>query len=582
MYSQRRYRHFLQAAKRQTWPTCIVAVEAFSENTQASNVARACDANLRCWTAETATFSNGILQRKWQHSGDTVADWWNCLEHNLRYHQNLWVVSWHASRIAGLLGLWEEMECKRSYLVGSDTRSNPDSSSEGSHSFQGYCVLQNPPTIISFKRQHFPGTVTWTDMRNFGYSKSTELGKGHTLPQQMLGTLADIMSFLREKNLGSVRPTTGSQSLYSWKFRFLKHSIHVSTNETQNNLGQAALFGGRNECFRLGEIQGPITQFDINSLYPSVYCRYPLPLRCRYVRCNPSDSDIATAIRGKNCIARVLVQTDVANVPKRDGRGTYFPIGRISTVVAYPELEVILDTCRLCRITELATFDLDFAFREYGQALYACRLEANSRGDRHIARYIKSCLVSLPGKFGQRQKRWRISSNQSCPEPWSTWVRQNKQGGIVRCRSLGWTVEEEFESGLSPEAVPEISAWVNSWGRRILLELMQNACKQNVYYSDTDSIWTNAQGSDKIRAIQGWDTSGLGEIREVNTYASVQFNGLKHYIADGTTTCAGDGQVYDCFGRYICTRKSNSVVKPYLHGSVQSDLTVKPLICEDF
>jgi DNA polymerase type B, organellar and viral len=574
---QSRYRHFLRPITRVHYPRKIVAV-------QTTDVSGS-------W--EAASSSGGLF------SGDNPESWWRAVRALLRHDQHIHVVSYCAYACSIELGFWERLEDGRIILTGYDPRcQNPARGSRGQNK-AGYWVLENPPTILSFRLSDAEGQITWLDIRNFGCSEWTEITDKPISVRSVLTTLLDIMSFLTTTRLGPFCSTSASQAFSIFKNRYLRHTIHVSTNQRQNSLATAALYGGRNECYRLGRIPGHVTQFDYNSLYPAVYSKFPLPVRLRDIRDMPCDSDIAAGIAGKNCIARVEVETETPCVPYRRGKNLIFPVGRFRTALCWPELDLALKECKSVRIREIATYDLEPVLSEFGRDLYGYRLAAKRDGKIVLSRYIKSLLVSIVGKFGQRNKRWQFSPSQKAPGPWQAWYGRDEQGKGCRYRSVAWVVEREVDNGLGYESVPEIAAWVTSWGRRILWEEMCRAGRNSIYYVDTDSLWIDAENTTAISAMHERTGGDLGALRTVASYGAVEFAGLKHYTADGASTPRAarlnvlPGSIpADNATRYLgiaeCVGERTSPIKAglvqdvqkcgeYTHGIVMPDLTVRPI-----
>lgn len=601
---QKRHRHFIRPVTRLVYPTQIAAVAIDAYDCQSDNVEPSSGIGIVQWTVATAALKNGIVQKSWQSCGCSAATFWQYIEQLLRHNTSILLVSANTWIESIILGFWQGLEDGRLYLDGFDPRNASRQPNERCGNNRGYWVIENPPTILNFRLKSAQGSIKWIDLRNFGLSKWIGTVSGSISAQLILGTLLDILRFLREKNLGSLQTTAASQALHSYKYRYLRHTIHVSTNETQNTLAKASLFGGRNECYRLGEIQGPITQFDFNSLYPAVYSREALPVRLQDIRSNPSNSDIASAIKSKNCIASVMVDTDVPCLPKRQGKTLIFPVGRFWTTICWPELEIALNECKSVRITCLATYDMELAFADYANELYDYRVAYNAKGSGAVGACIKSMLVSLPGKFGQSSKLWQFCKDQRAPGPWRVWYHRNADGSLTKRRSVAWYVEEERRNGLGYESVPEIAAWVNSWGRRILLEEMKRVGRERIVYVDTDSLWVYGTDWCSNRANFTQSTTELGKMRIVDTYKQVALHGLKHYEtisysgSKNSTPCkhnanyAGGGVSglagisWHCHSgippKLPVYTKVGTGCGPYTHGKVHPDLSVSPIELEEW
>jgi len=263
-----------------------------------------------------------------------------------------------------------------------------------------------------------------------------------------------------------------------------------------------------------------------------------------------------------------------------------------------------LNECKTVRITAIATYDMAPALREFAETLYSLRNDARHEGNRRLAKYIKTLLVCLPGKFGQKLRRWQISDDQTCPGPWQRWYKTDNQGRMGARRSVSWIVEEQVDAGLGYESVPAIAAWVNSWGRRILWEWMKNVGREKIYYCDTDSIWVRGDDSECYQLPSVNTSDKLGAIRLVDRYSETEIRGLKHYTVDGklsprpASDMPGLWSQLDCNGsdgQWISgatisgtspqlgrKRVPNASIKPYAHGRVLRDGTVLPLVLEEW
>jgi DNA polymerase type B, organellar and viral len=601
---QKRHRHFIRPVTRVEYPKCIVAVACDFGAEGGTDVLRVSHGSLRGWTTATATLNHGDLQRVFHDESHLADSFWDYLAYVVKNHGSATIVSWQAWVDSIILGFWERLEDGRVYLSGIDPRAPIPRPRDRAKYGNGYWVLENPPSILKFRLRGVQGSLTWLDMRNFGLSALTGTQAESSQPARTLGIFLDLCAFLRERNLGGLKATSASQALYTWKYRFLRHTIHVSTDQKQNQLATDAIHGGRNECYQLGKIAGQVRQYDYNSLYPSVYVREPVPIRCREIIDSPSEWQVNSARAEKSCIARIRVETAVPCLPKKiDGR-LVFPVGRFETTVCYPELELAYEHARTVRVLELGIYDLDYALRDYGEELYRLRGHYHAAESKHVGAFIKALLVSLPGKMGQRNRRWQFSPRQTAERPWHLFYARNSQDKIGRHRSVAWHVEEEIDAGLGFESVPEITAWVNSWGRRKLWEEMCNAGRNRTVYCDTDSIWVigNAE-TDSLNSCRA-DERGLGKLRFVASYGEVTFHGLKHYTADGVATPAtrirasGDGEVRGAsligFAgiSWYCSHGVTAkipVAQPvstdcgeYQHGIVQPDGSVKPLVLEEW
>src|SRR5258708_40080701 len=88
---------------------------------------------------------------------------------------------------------------------------------------------------------------------------------------------------------------------------------------------------GRNECYRLGEIQGPIYYRDINSMYLSVMRGNQFPTKLIAYKKRVNLDDIPEYCSSRLVTARVKISTDRPLYPLRDLNKLLFPIGEFDT-----------------------------------------------------------------------------------------------------------------------------------------------------------------------------------------------------------------------------------------------------------
>jgi len=64
--------------------------------------------------------------------------------------------------------------------------------------------------------------------------------------------------------------TAASLSKLIFRTHYIKNSCLYTLNKDDERFIRASYFGGRNECFAIGEIKGPLYYYDFTSLYPAV------------------------------------------------------------------------------------------------------------------------------------------------------------------------------------------------------------------------------------------------------------------------------------------------------------------------
>lgn len=196
------------------------------------------------------------------------------------------------------------------------------------------------------------------------------------------------------------------------------HRFGCGTQNYDAQFRKSFYFGGRNQVFRAGKIQGPLELYDVNSMYPYVMknCLHPL------------DSDVETYDReiGRTCFLRVT--------GKQVG-----PIGAFPTRTESGSLDFTRESGEFCvsihewqTALEFGMFKPDRVIRTYNwrnrgsfdvfiDHFYDARLKAEAEGDKLHKLFYKYILNSAYGKFAQNPENffdWQILSGAERPEPW--------------------------------------------------------------------------------------------------------------------------------------------------------------------
>ena len=205
---------------------------------------------------------------------------------------------------------------------------------------------------------------------------------------------------------------------------------------------------------------------------------------------------------------------------------------------------------------------------------------------------------ALTGKLGYRRRSWETVPGALAPELWCEWYQPGKTGDLERWRSLAGVCQREVVGDYGPDAVPAMACWVCSYGRFRLLESIRAAGWENIAYCDTDSLIVSPAGFERLMKAGIVDAGLLGclELRSCPSETSIY--GVKHYIEDGKTKCAG-------WARGVCVESADGLAHwytpapsvgsgefesgtvgsrlvprphptPYLHGVVGKDGVVSP------
>jgi hypothetical protein len=578
-----RYPHFLRPANGGCWPVRVLAVDCEGVLAHAESNRGVQSEVLASWHCRELVMSGYTYAEVSRSTGTTADAWWALLGEMLTDTRPTWLLSESCGRVWPLLGLWERIESGRVKIVGTDPwviggereqrnevrreqqdRLGPSSSgavNRAKERTQGLLVVADPPNILTARVTGAACRVTWVDARNYSVALPTGIEHGVNSVVWIVSFWCRYHALCKSLNLGSAQTTTGSQSLHGWRVGYYTGGVYAGGGPEVEELERAALIGGRCEAYRIGELPGPVHHLDIRSSYAAQCESNSVPIRISKIIKEPSIDALDCHVRMSTCIASVRLCTDERAYPYRrnlapsegaddtkgartgpnvsGGMDIIYPVGEYDAVLCGPELYDALDYGRVTYCYQLVIYDSAPILSRYAKDVYAARCAAEDKWDVDIASVCKSLLVSIVGKFGQRERRW-----VHCPNIWTDllygeWYGSDELGRGCRYRSLGGVVQRDEILGLSVDAVPAVAAWILSAARMRLLQLIRIAGWDQTYYCDTDSLMVSCSGFERLLNAGELRDIELGSLYKKGLHKDVEIRGHKHYVEDGRVVCSG-------------------------------------------
>lgn len=270
------------------------------------------------------------------------------------------------------------------------------------------------------------------------------------------------------------------------------NSMAINLDNDTRAMERRAYHGGRNECYRLGDIPGQTYSLDVRSCYANICANLEVPawLDCEYK--DGIDVRAIEATEGYQWIADVEIKTSEPDYPLSWGNTPIYPVGHFSTSLAWPELLHALANKRVVKATRAARYVARPVFREFAFWYMHSRLAlANCNFDRLIPALKATFNASLgytarqkyewvPIDVGLGAKYWIGLTNH--PETHEEAVALQKLDDETRWLKI---------AGEPREAMPFLHATICSWARIHLLSLFAALGRENILYVDTDGIICN-------------------------------------------------------------------------------------------
>jgi len=364
---------------------------------------------------------------------------------------------------------------------------------------------------------------------------------------------------IKDWQLGNFGVTLASQCMNAYRHRFMKTPIFIDTNKHAARVSRKSYLGGRNEAYFLGPIPERVWCLDINSMYPYIMRTYPMPYRLATTRTDISPANLSKLLETYSIVADVELDVTEPVIPIRYEGRTTWPLGSFHAALTSPELAHALNLGMVTKVHYAALYLSANIFREYVDFFYGERIKARAAGDTATEGITKLFLNNLYGKFGQKGERWTIIGDAEDIDVRYYDYYDLTENKIIKRRQFAGVLEElqgapddgdyvpaiagESRDSLpaitaeSRDSFPGIAAHVTAYARMYLWRLMEAAGRENVYYTDTDSLMVNKAGYDALKPF--CDPTELGYLKVEWESDDVVINGLKDYRVDNTVKIKG-------------------------------------------
>jgi len=370
-----------------------------------------------------------------------------------------------------------------------------------------------------------------------------------------------LVDFIRHEDLGTFKPTIAGQAFTAFKHRFMTHRILVHNRVPVINLERAAYRGGRTECFKLGNIKGKAFNLDVNSMYPYVMQNELYPTKLVGYKENVELLFLRYLMTQYLVIARVVVKVEEPALGLKKKR-LIFPVGTFEAVLTTPELEWVLEHGEISEVKEVAWYEQAPIFEKYVDYMYTKRQKAKEQGNQSDMIFYKYLLNTLYGKFGQRNQNWReigeeANNGKEYVEDFYD-LEKDEWRMIYHFGGKIWEREGFAEGYDSFVAIP---AFVTAYARMYLWRLIKEAgYGDNVFYCDTDSLFVNQTGYDRLSIFM--DDTKLGFLK-LEAAGNLTLNNVKDYVFKGKRKIKGSRLMRRSLNQVYISRTNllNSVVR---------------------
>lgn len=334
-------------------------------------------------------------------------------------------------------------------------------------------------------------------------------------------------AFIETEDMGHYQRTLASQAYTAWRHRFMQHRVVIIASDALSALERRAYHGGRTEVFYDRELVGTTYGLDINAMYPAMMSRNTYPIRVDKRGSSLALCELERMLAWGCVVADVTLRTDEPCYPYRSRERIIFPVGRFDTTLSTRELRYALGHGHIERIGQYALYEDATCLREYAVTLFKQRQRYKDAGNPAFAYMCKIMNNALYGKFGQRGTRWL-----NCADPLPDGVFEaigecDPDLGPLTHRQRFGVWQHQIRDLEAFESFPAIAAHITADARMRLWQLITLAGREHVFYCDTDSIYCDSVGYQRLSGEL--DARMLGALKEEGTYDTVHFRAPKDY-----------------------------------------------------
>jgi hypothetical protein len=279
----------------------------------------------------------------------------------------------------------------------------------------------------------------------------------------------------------------------------------------------AYYFGGRVQCFKKGVVEGPVTIYDVNSMYPFVMSEYLHPVSWSMTVDNKIHGWKEDGTPSREKLRTFFVTAEGQNLgafPTRMPDGSVdFTVGDgIFHVTIHEWLAALeLGMFRPARIIEAHSFLEYSKFHLFVDHFYKLREKAKIEQDQMHSLFYKYILNSAYGKFGINPANyfnWKITKTEDARPKGPGWTLDT----IANAKFFVWKQPSQLFWNVKNIGT---AASITGAARSVLLRAIAGA--SGVVYCDTDSILCQTADALPIdeKKLGYWKPEGQGTLAAI-------------------------------------------------------------------
>ena len=390
-------------------------------------------------------------------------------------------------------------------------------------------------------------------------------------------------SFIWDNDLGKFSYTIPSQAFRAYRHRFMNEKICLHNDKNVKQLERAAYMGGRVEAFSWRkQKEGPFVTLDVNSMYPYVMKKYPMPIQLVAYLKNPDIERVKDYITDHCVVAEVDIETNIPMYAVRSNGKLIFPVGKFITYLTTRGVKEALQRGHCKNIYQIALYRQAMLFGPYVDFFYSLKDQYRNEDNEILATMAKLFLNSLYGKFGQKRTEEKVINEPDSVQYWKEQVFDIDHAQWVEEIHLLGKCIVKMREGEAPNAMVAIASHITEYARLYLWDLFERVGPEKVLYTDTDSLKVRKKDIGPIHDLI--DNNLIGKLSIKNETRQLDIMGAKAYRTERELKMKGVPKKADRVGKYKyeyytffnqATHLNERVTRYYLTRKTIKDVTPK-------
>lgn len=308
-----------------------------------------------------------------------------------------------------------------------------------------------------------------------------------------------LLRYMETSDLGSFRLTGPAQAMAAYRHRFMpKFTLLVHKESEALAAERRAVWAGRCEVWRHGEIQGPLYEWDFRLAYLNIARETSVPIRFRGEAEGMSYANLSRLANHRAILSECTITTSAPITPTKGPNGIYWPTGKFRTTLWDNELTLAKENGAGIEIHHSWVYMKFPALAEWANWLLYQLGPDGLPVDALERIMLKDWARSLIGRFGSRWAKWeKIATLKESGLELLPYVDLDTgEEGAYLQNGHDWFERSGYVD--APDAMPAVMGYIMAEARCRLYRAMGWAGFANVVYVDTDSIITNAEGNDRL------------------------------------------------------------------------------------